>query len=69
METEYSAICIGREAKQKLGLGILLWLQLEKKRVKKYLKIVYFKERILVFYTKILFQKIMRNFETMDPQM
>ena len=69
METEYSAIYIGREAKQKLGLGILLWLQLEKKRVKKYLKIVYFKERILVFYTKILFQKIMRNFETMDPQM
>ena len=68
METEYSAIYIGREAKQKLGLGILLWLQLEKKRVKKYLKIVYF-ERILVFYTKILFQKIMRNFETMDPQM
>ena len=38
METEYSAIYIGREAKQKLGLGILLWLQLEKKRVKKYLK-------------------------------
>ena len=66
METEYSAIYIGREAKQKLGLGILLWLQLEKKRVKKYLKIVYFKERILVFYTK---KKIMRNFETMDPQM
>ena len=66
METEYSAIYIGREAKQKLGLGILLWMQLEKKRVKKYLKIVYFKERILVFYTK---KKIMRNFETMDPQM
>ena len=66
METEYSAIYIGREAKQKLGLGILLWLQLEKKRVKKYLKIVYFKERILVFYTK---KKIMSNFETMDPQM
>ena len=61
METECSAIYIGQDAKQKLGLGILLWLQLEKKRLKKYLKIGYFKERILVFYTKILFQKIMRN--------
>ena len=39
METEHSAIYIKREAKQKLGLGVLLWLKLEKKRVKKYLKL------------------------------
>ena len=39
METEYSAIYIKREAKQKLGLGVLLWLKLEKKRLKKYLKL------------------------------
>ena len=52
LETEYSTIYIGWEANQKLGLGILLWLQLQRKLILKFLKIAYLKGRILVFYTK-----------------
>ena len=59
LETEYSTIYIGWEANQKLGLGILLWLQLQRKLILKFLKLPTLRGESLSFTLNSLLQNIL----------